>query len=491
MTSQAATTGPALFALLVAPGEYEGTSNIQHTQAAEMHLVGDRPWLQRVIENVVEGGVTSLEVLVCHGSDRIGQHFGNGERWGCQIRFSLVQEPSLPYRILRARDLSGLPDWLWIVHAQWLSHEPLPAVESGQATLLVDSQGNWAGAAWVPRSVVAELFQLPIAEVGPHLLRSVKQANLSGRETLQLDHPAAVLKANRVFLTQKGWDRFGREVEPGLWIGRDVVLHPTVELIEPVYIAPHCRLGEGVRLGPNVVLGSNVVVDRATTIEDSVVAVGSYLGNGLEIREAIVDNQRILLAEADFELFVNDPVLLSSTQVQGEVVWHILSRALAVWLWVCLFPLWFLQRSWHGKSLEAQVVRQPCSTDSGQWVSQLAPYSIGPWRNYRDHFWNSFLPGLSLAIKGDIRLVGMPPRTAEQLSLLDTDHLRCVIQMPVGLISEALVQFGPRPDADQQRVCDGFFAATRSGWHDLSLLFSYLTKVLSPQPTLTVDEDAE
>ena len=56
--------------------------------------------------------------------------------------------------------------------------------------------------------------------------------------------------------------RFGGEAAERIWIQRNVRLHPTVQLTEPVYIAPNCQVDAGARIGPNVVLSEGCMVDR-------------------------------------------------------------------------------------------------------------------------------------------------------------------------------------------------------------------------------------
>jgi hypothetical protein len=341
-------------ALVIAPGEYAGCESLHSEQAAEWHWVGDRSWLQRVVEWLVEGGVGQIEFVLCQGAQAIEEYFGTGERWGCQFRYRLCQDPSRPYRALRAR--RDWPEWIWLVHSQWLAQDRLPDLPEGQAGLFMSAE-NWAGAAWMPGEKVVELANLPLEQVGPHLLG--QGWSQETREFQVLDGPAALLVANRKFLAESAWNRAGREVEPGIWLGRDVVLHPTAQLIAPVYISPHCRIEAGCRVGPQAVLASHVVVDRRTHLQDCLVSSGSYLGPGLDIQESLVDPRRVLMASSGFALYINDPLLLSTTRPTHELTRGLLSRLLASLLLIL---------SLLGRSSEnsRQVVQQPSSPDSSK-----------------------------------------------------------------------------------------------------------------------------
>ncbi len=467
-------------AILVAPGEYPKMDSLQQRLPAELHLVGDRSWLQRQLETCVDGGVHKIEVVLCNLPQKTQESLGNGERWGCKIEYTLAQDPNLPCRALRAR--SQFPDWLWFLHGQWLLQQPLPLAEEGTPQLLVTEDGQWAGAAWIPGETVRELVNTPHSEVGAKLMELIE----GGRSTvkaLQLSTTHSLLVANQYFLQSADWPRAGRESEPGLWIGRDVALHPTVELIQPVYIAAHCRVGYGVKLGPNVVIGNNVVIDSATSVSESVVFSGCYLGSGLDISNSLVDHQRLILAESDFEVHVSDPVILSSVVQSRDIFLNLSSRVWAVILLVIFFPIWLLQRALGGQlTSENQAVRQPCVADPDQWVKQSMPFRVGSCASRKSHFWQVFLPGLTSAAAGKIQLAGMPVRTSDDLRQLGPDHLQQVVQLPVGLVSETLVQFGCQPTSDQTSVSDSYYAATRSTLNDVKLVWRYLLKVLTPEP---------
>jgi len=73
-----------------------------------------------------------------------------------------------------------------------------------------------------------------------------------------------------------------REVEPGVWIGRNVMIHPTAQLTPPLFIGeiPHRQRRENC---PNAVVGHDTIIDQHTHIVDSAVMNGSYCGEHLEL----------------------------------------------------------------------------------------------------------------------------------------------------------------------------------------------------------------
>src|SRR5690606_26745069 len=96
---------------------------------------------------------------------------------------------------------------------------------------------------------------------------------------------AAVLSANRFILERDANPLLlgGSNAEPGVWLSRNVMLHPSVQIRPPVYIGPDCRIEEGAVIGPHAIISQHCVVDSLSTIQNSLVMAGSYVGSGLEV----------------------------------------------------------------------------------------------------------------------------------------------------------------------------------------------------------------
>src|SRR5260370_28072405 len=104
----------------------------------------------------------------------------------------------------------------------------------------------------------------------------------------------------------------GREAGEGIWIARNVSLHPTARLTAPVYIGENCRINAGVQLGPRAVISSDCLVDQTSTISDTVIFAGSYAGQALELSHSIVDRNRLVSVKEATEIVVADNFILGS-----------------------------------------------------------------------------------------------------------------------------------------------------------------------------------
>ena len=55
--------------------------------------VGGKPMMESIIEQLVEQGFRKLWLCVHYKADLIEQYFGNGERFGCKIKYTHEREP--------------------------------------------------------------------------------------------------------------------------------------------------------------------------------------------------------------------------------------------------------------------------------------------------------------------------------------------------------------------------------------------------------------
>ncbi|OAT85441.1 mannose-1-phosphate guanyltransferase [Desulfotomaculum copahuensis] len=82
-----------------------------------------------------------------------------------------------------------------------------------------------------------------------------------------------------------------REVQPGLWLGRDVQLGEDVRVQGPVLIGDGCHLGAGVELAPYTVLGPDCRIQDQVSIKRSVLWNNVYLGAGAALRGAVLGSR--------------------------------------------------------------------------------------------------------------------------------------------------------------------------------------------------------
>ncbi len=77
-----------------------------------------------------------------------------------------------------------------------------------------------------------------------------------------------------------------------------------------------------------------------------------------------------------------------------------------------------------------------------------------------------------------MRLVGVAPRTADEIAELNDDWKELYLHAKAGLINEAFVQYGDSPSEDELFSAEAFYSAMGGFMHDLKLFFGYVERIL-------------
>jgi len=247
----------------------------------------DRPFIQHVVEAIARRGIRDIQILHGPETGAIQKFLGDGARWGCSISYHAIDDPDRPEvelgRIVQSDGpiLIGCADQL----------PALPTVLRFTAPgLLYGTPDNWSGWA-VCRS--QELMNLPpdaplletlIArglqwvDVGqPIVVRALADIHIAQRALLLVRFPGAMINAH--------------ETKPGIWIGRNVRMDPSATLESPVFIGDNTVVASGAKVGPGAVVGANCMLGRDTTVQETTICPGTYVGTGVELNGVIVDGQ--------------------------------------------------------------------------------------------------------------------------------------------------------------------------------------------------------
>ncbi|NPV29010.1 MAG: NTP transferase domain-containing protein [Firmicutes bacterium] len=78
------------------------------------------------------------------------------------------------------------------------------------------------------------------------------------------------------------------EVAPGVWVEGEAEIDPKAQITPPVYIGERCVIGPAAQIGPLAVLGREVRIGKGASLKRSVVWDCAWLGEGCELRGAVV-----------------------------------------------------------------------------------------------------------------------------------------------------------------------------------------------------------
>jgi len=456
----------------------------------------DRPFLQHVVESVAESGVAdTIDVVLSDFPERVEELLGDGTRWGIKIRYHLARDVSRPYAALSR--IAG-DDPILLIHADCLPWAPLRECAVNSHQLAICHEGTWTGWAILDAAVIsgigpewdrARLTHFLIDEFQPRVTVYPCPIVIGVRSEMEFINSQRAALAKRF----PGLMFYGREVDEGIWIGRNVTLHPTAKLIPPVYLGENCRIDEGVLLGPNVVVVRDCVLDSSTTVVDSTILPGSYIGQALELDHVIVDRNRLINVKAGGEVIVHDDFILSgitSTSFRTTLI-NLLSRTAATvlllftWPVILITALCLLLFRKGPVSHPVLALRLPAPEDHWGWKTFSLAGFARPGSNLTawEHLFLRFLPGLLNVVRGHLHLVGVAPRSAKEVLALPGDWRMLYLRARAGLITEAFALHGSVASSDEIYTCEAYYSVAAGPVHDGRVFLRYLAQLFRPHHT--------
>jgi hypothetical protein len=497
-------------AVIIATGQSPDGFLLHDRYPVPMLPLVDRPFIQHVVEYFVHQGVLVFDWLLCHLPEEIEQFLGTGKRWGAEFRYHLVRDPFRPYPGVRALPLgAGEEEPILFGHADRLPAIRLTEGEApaaGKDPVLyawrrsADKAWRWSGWALFAPAAWREQAWPDVDEQG--LYRHLCSGGAATPRRVAIPRPlsarnfASLLAANRAVLRGDfpGLLLNGKAPEQEVRLSRNVVLHPAAQLIPPVYIGEDCEVAAGARVGPNVFVGPGCVIDRRSALTDAVVLPGTYVGECLELDNVLADRNRVARALPGRPVRVEEDCAVASLAEGAFSRWagRLLSMAAGLTLLLLAAPVLLLvalglKLARRGKVLHVtRVVRLPAGPGAGTWDT-FGLWSFrprggpdrtgGPGRAGVGHFFLEFLPALVNVARGDLRLVGLPPRTPEEVQQLGPDWRALYLQGRAGIVSENLLA-PETPSEEETYATEGVYAVTGGVGRDLGLLLGYLCGVL-------------
>lgn len=461
----------------------------------------DRPFLQHGVEALVRWGATEIEFVLSHRPEKVEAFFGTGERWGCRFRYHLVRDPEHPYRPLVDALASARKAPLILACGEVLPLvETLPEAEDAPL-VLTHGEGpdmQWSGWAVFPSGFGMDMEVPTDAAALEAALLNAGAREESLASVLTVRDPATLLGATQTLL-DKGVPYLmhdAREVEDSVWLSRDVGIHPTARITPPVYLDEGCRIGRLAEIGPYAVLAKGCVVDEKTRIQDSVVLAMSYIGKELSLEDSVVDKNCLVNTSIGSELTVTDAFIIGNL-AENELR-HRLARMgsrlaglllLALFAPLLLITLTILTLSRKGPCRpHRDVVSLPALADETHWhtFAFATCEAQGPdpatWEARWWHFFLVFLPGLIHVAGGRMRLVGIGPRSTHAIRSLPEDWRQITLTGKGGLVTEAMLHFGPNPDEDELYAAETVYTVSSGLFYDAKLLLKYAGQLLGVIP---------
>lgn len=420
--------------------------------------IAAKPVLEHVLEALTTVGITQAELIVSAHALAIEQLVEHGQRWGMQLHISLSQGEVNPALLLsehatdagwlavRADCLITAPALKAFYQAAQTTAEPRYALQEGRVLLA-------AGPRLVDIAPVAWGQALPNTEHCESLSLHQARALTSIKHYWQANLDAV---AGRL----PDLTRLGREYALGLWLAPQALVDPRSLKRGMAVVGGYSQVHPHAELQGEVAISQRVIIDRGATLSDSVILPDSYIGQWLEVKQAIIAGNLLIRVDSGVQLQLHDELLLAT--LDSRVLhrhWQAgLERLLSVGLLLLSLPLWPLA---IGLSYSNGAVwqTQRCLGNQ-QWPDEFGQlqrqYFTLYQFNTRSRVLNQ-LPALWAVIRGNLRLIGTSPRAQEPDEPWASVHQAS----ERGVLGPA--QFLPTSAPEEEReVTDAWFAANPS-----------------------------
>jgi len=419
-------------------------------EPAALRTLIDRPLLQHAVEQLSHAGISQIEVVTGIAPEAVQGLLGDGRRWGCGIRYHLAQRDDEPVRAIQ-RAMGEAPMAI-LVRADHFIELTKSDVAASAATVYAsasDGDLQWAGSAIVSSRQVADLPQaLRLPALGSHLLaladrgarlRAVPRVLRVTSLPEWIDAQAVALAGEMPALRISG-----SLVATGVRVGRGARMHRTVTIVAPVFIGADARIEAGAVIGPNAIIGAGAIVDRDSWVANSIVMPRTYIGAGLELREAVASPSAVASARHASVATVTDSMLLGAVKT-GDLHGKLADAAIrgaALLMWVLGLPAAALAR------VLARGREEPAATAT---LSDLCLRVV---------------PGLFEVAAGRLALVGdtAPSATLSESGLIAASQVICPVDASV----------------DDRWSADAIHKATASRLDDVLMLIRYVGRAVRP-----------
>ncbi len=105
----------------------------------------------------------------------------------------------------------------------------------------------------------------------------------------------------------------GNEISPNVWVSKDARIHQSARICGPAYIGKNSRVNAWCTIRGASAVEQQCEIDCGTTVDDSCVLAGSYIGAGLHVCGSILCHQTLFHLGRDLQLQFHDSKLFAKT----------------------------------------------------------------------------------------------------------------------------------------------------------------------------------
>lgn len=457
--------------------------------------VAGKPLLEHTIESLALADLKDITLIAANYADQIRLLLADGRRWGVNIHYLSSRgeaEPGLflqrqahtvtsPYLVLRG-------DILRNPCVQQFA-ERAAAVEGAVVQATIDHK---PAALCLVRSLdtaALEHLAWPVltqAQVAPGPTVALADARISYIESLPAYHAANL---DAIADAYPGLIIPGRRVANNMRLGRNSKIALRDPSCSQAFIGENSTLNEQVELSGRVVISDHTIIDKQASLKDTVVLPHTYVGEMVNLENAIVRSNDLIRVDTGAIVRVTDTFLLSDLQTNtlSATLADPLHRLLAAILLLCSLPLWPLAAlaallESPAQPLQSILLRGNKIRTSARGEQERLAFTGWYWSTAIPVLRQ--LPMLLASLQGHLRLVGSLPLTPADAAARTEEWELLADQAPAGLIGPTQLNVPASAPIEEKLLSDAFYAKHRSSRGDLVLLWQGLLSLFSKRAWL-------
>lgn len=329
-----------LKAVILAAGEGRRCRPLTQTRSKVMLPVGNRPFMEHVINALAENGIHDLYIVVGYQKERVMDYFEDGVDFGVNITYleqnellgtahalgkaeDYIDEPFLVVNgdnLIDSRAVSELISARGdnVILAALRRHSGdygVLMVEQERVKAIVEKPGRPCsgilntGAYKFSPDIFQDIHNTPLSERGSYeLTETISQMIAEGREIVPIIGKGVwadaifawdLLHANAMALGLKDMNIEG-EVEEGakikgpVEVGEGSIIRSGSYLVGPVSIGEDCDIGPGVVILPSTSIGDSARIGPHSEVRNSIIMNDARIGSGAILSDSVLGASSIL-----------------------------------------------------------------------------------------------------------------------------------------------------------------------------------------------------
>jgi len=438
------------------------------TCPALLPLAG-KPVLEHALDLLAAAGLKKAVVVIGPFAEQIRAFLGDGRRWGMAFDYWATRGEEEPAAVLA--QLSKAPGDTLFLRGDML-RTPCLAEFLAQAALREDAAvsarlGGRAGGICLCRAAAADFA----AVHWPALLAGLALAPASvvdfadGKASL-LESLAAYHQASLDAAAGR-WAGLlipGRQTALGLTQGRNSQVSPRSLKVGVAFVGAGSRIHASAELRGDVVVCDDVIIDAQARLTDTLVLPHSYVGELVDLRNAIVRGNDLIRVDTGAHLHLADAFLLADLQKisLGQGLAPMLHRVAGLALLLLSLPLWPLAALAALRENPSALLRSRRLRGNRIEIGEFgerrrAEFTQWEWATARPLLRG--LPRLFAVLNGDLRVVGVEAVSTEQAAQRVEEWERLADQAPAGLLGPTQLRLAADAPEEERLMSDAFYAS--------------------------------